>query len=228
MMETVDIIRDLLKTVMKGQKGEEKKKRPNEERDKEGRSKDRWTCCGEAMQTHGATLWGEVNTLSSTQGRILHRNRRTHLLHLVIVCPLQTDGKAADRVCFRLLSIHKVCLSEFIQGWTQPQMLCWRCCLVPGTRILRIGPQSRQIHLLKIYLWPKRLTALRNSGKTQTLVPTKGPFENLGKFILPFPSSTRSLFSQVTKAPEGIAWCQHRAGGSLLCLLVVGTCDSGI
>lgn len=45
MMETVDIIRDLLKTVMKGQKGEEKKKRPNEERDKEGRSKDRRACC---------------------------------------------------------------------------------------------------------------------------------------------------------------------------------------
>lgn len=45
MMETVDIIRDLLKTVMKGQKWEEKKKRPNEERDKEGRSRDRRTCC---------------------------------------------------------------------------------------------------------------------------------------------------------------------------------------
>lgn len=39
-------------------------------------------------------------------------------------CPLQTDGKAADRVCFRLLSVHRVCLSEFVQGWTQPQMLC--------------------------------------------------------------------------------------------------------
>ena len=51
MMETVDIIRDLLKTAMKGQKGEEKNKRPDEERDKEGRSKkDRRTCCGPAVE----------------------------------------------------------------------------------------------------------------------------------------------------------------------------------
>lgn len=50
MMETVDIIKDLLKTAMKGQKGEEKKKRPNEETDKEGRRKDRRTCYGPVVE----------------------------------------------------------------------------------------------------------------------------------------------------------------------------------
>lgn len=61
MMEMVDIIRDLLKTAMKGQKGKEKKKRRDGERDKEG-----------ARRTGGAVVRGDADTWSNTGSRAEH------------------------------------------------------------------------------------------------------------------------------------------------------------
>lgn len=70
-METVDIIRDLLKTAMKGQKGEEKKKRWDEERDKKGKSKeDKRTCCGPVVVD---LLWrDDADTWSNNVSRGEH------------------------------------------------------------------------------------------------------------------------------------------------------------
>lgn len=167
----------------------------------------------------------------------LHRNRGTHLLgFMIVLCygswlfiPCQKMGKQLTGL--DCLPFPKFVFKKSLQGRTQPQMFCWRYCLITGTRILRLGPKTHQIHHLKICLRPKELTALISSGQTQALIPTKGPSECLREFIFPYSphssSLTGSLFSQVIEPIKGIA-SDHIGLVFLLYLLVGSTCESGI
>lgn len=119
MMETVDIIRDLLKTVMKGQKWEEKKKRPNEERDKEGRSRDRRTCCEPVVERrcrHMEQRCGQRWALLRRGGFYTETGEPTcYISWLFVPCKQtgkQLTGFASD--CF--LSTEFVFLSSYRDG----------------------------------------------------------------------------------------------------------------
>lgn len=93
MMEMVDVIRNLLKSMMRGLEARRrrKKKRLNKDGDKEAKSKKgRWmvTLCGEVMPEARSNSLERSEHTSSLQGRVFTQNRRTCLLQFVTVRPL--------------------------------------------------------------------------------------------------------------------------------------------